>query len=148
MPDMYSSLWWIIYTLCIYLIDWLWFGLMVFNATFNNISTISLRSVLFVEETGVPGENHQPAVSHWQTLPHNVASNTPHHERNFNSQLLWWYALLLTYVVVNPSIIRSKPWQPLLFLQYVAFVLTDFASTTVSFININLLYVIQVYSYH
>jgi hypothetical protein len=27
--------------------------LMVFNATFNNISAISWRSVLFVEETGV-----------------------------------------------------------------------------------------------
>jgi len=26
---------------------------MVFNATFNNISVISLRSVLFVEETGI-----------------------------------------------------------------------------------------------
>jgi hypothetical protein len=31
--------------------------LMVFNATFNNISFISRRSVLLVEETGVPGEN-------------------------------------------------------------------------------------------
>jgi len=30
----------------------------VFNATFNNISVISWRSVLLVEETGVPGENH------------------------------------------------------------------------------------------
>jgi hypothetical protein len=30
----------------------------VFNATFNNISVISWKSVLFVEETGVPGENH------------------------------------------------------------------------------------------
>ena len=27
---------------------------MVFNATFNNISVISWRSVLLVEETGVP----------------------------------------------------------------------------------------------
>jgi hypothetical protein len=25
-----------------------------------------------VKETGVPGENHQPAASHWQTLSHNV----------------------------------------------------------------------------
>jgi hypothetical protein len=24
-----------------------------------------------VEETGVPGENHQPVASHWQTLSHN-----------------------------------------------------------------------------
>jgi hypothetical protein len=31
---------------------------MVFNATFNNISVISRQSVLLVEETGVPGENH------------------------------------------------------------------------------------------
>jgi hypothetical protein len=31
---------------------------MVFNATFNNISAISLWSVLLVEETGVPGEKH------------------------------------------------------------------------------------------
>jgi len=37
---------------------------MVFNATFNNISVISWWSVLLVEETGVPGENHRPAASH------------------------------------------------------------------------------------
>jgi hypothetical protein len=30
--------------------------LMVFNATFNNLSAISWQSVLFMEETGVPGE--------------------------------------------------------------------------------------------
>jgi hypothetical protein len=29
---------------------------MVFNATFNNISDISWRSVLLVEETGIPQE--------------------------------------------------------------------------------------------
>jgi hypothetical protein len=38
--------------------------LMVFNATFNNISAISWWSVLFVEETGGPGENHRPVASH------------------------------------------------------------------------------------
>jgi len=43
---------------------------MVFNATFNNISVIS------VEETGVPGETHRPAASHCQTLSHNVVSST------------------------------------------------------------------------
>jgi hypothetical protein len=32
--------------------------IMVFNATFNNISVISWWSVLLVEETGVPGENY------------------------------------------------------------------------------------------
>ena len=39
---------------------------MVFNATFNNILIISWRSVLLLEETGVPGENHRPATSHRQ----------------------------------------------------------------------------------
>jgi hypothetical protein len=29
----------------------------MFNTTFNNISTISWRSVVLVEETGVPEEN-------------------------------------------------------------------------------------------
>jgi hypothetical protein len=37
---------------------------MVFNATFNNISAISWWSVILVEETGVPRENHRPAASH------------------------------------------------------------------------------------
>jgi hypothetical protein len=40
---------------------------MVLNAVFNNISVILWRSVLLVEETGVPEENHRPAASHWQT---------------------------------------------------------------------------------
>jgi len=53
---------------------------MVFNATFNNISVISWWSVLLVEETGVPGENHRRIESHWQTLSHNVVSSTPRHE--------------------------------------------------------------------
>jgi hypothetical protein len=30
----------------------------VFNATFSNISALSWRPVLMVEEAGVPGENH------------------------------------------------------------------------------------------
>ena len=47
---------------------------MVFNATFNDISVISWGSVLLMEESR---ENHRPAVSHWQTLSHNVVLNTP-----------------------------------------------------------------------
>ena len=45
-----------------------WVRVMVFKDTFNNISAISWRSVLLVEETGVPAENHRPVASHWQTL--------------------------------------------------------------------------------
>ena len=40
---------------------------MMFNATFNNISVISWGSVLLVEETGLPTENRRPVISHWQT---------------------------------------------------------------------------------
>jgi hypothetical protein len=51
---------------CNQYIYWLWKGVwvrvMVFNATFNNISAISSRSVLLVEETGVPRENHRPVI--------------------------------------------------------------------------------------
>ena len=35
-----------------------WVRIMVFNATLNNIAVISWRSVVLVEETGAPGENH------------------------------------------------------------------------------------------
>jgi hypothetical protein len=47
-------------------IDLLWVRVrvIVFNATFNNISDIWWQSVLLVEETGVTGENHRPAASH------------------------------------------------------------------------------------
>jgi hypothetical protein len=55
-------------------------GLMVFNATFNNIL------VIWVEETGLPGENHWPVTSPW----HNVVSRTPSLERSWNSQLWSW----------------------------------------------------------
>jgi len=44
------------------------FGLVWFggaNATFKDISVISWRSVLLMEETGVPGENHRPVASRW-----------------------------------------------------------------------------------
>ena len=34
-----------------------------FNATFSNISAVSWRLVLVVEEAGVPGENHRPWAS-------------------------------------------------------------------------------------
>ena len=38
---------------------------MVFNITFNNISVILWRSILLVEEVGLPRENHRPVISHW-----------------------------------------------------------------------------------
>jgi hypothetical protein len=41
---------------------------MVFNATFNNTSAISWRSVVLLEETGIPGENYRRVTIHRQTL--------------------------------------------------------------------------------
>jgi len=52
---------------------------LVHNTTFNNISVISWRSVLLVEETRVPGENHLSRTCQWQTLLHNVVSSAPRH---------------------------------------------------------------------
>jgi hypothetical protein len=40
---------------------------MVFNGTFNIISVISWLAVSLLEETGVPGENHWPVASNWQS---------------------------------------------------------------------------------
>jgi len=57
-----------------------------FYRHFNNISAISWRSVLLVEETGVPGENQRPFANHRQTLSHNVAPCTHRHEQGSNSQ--------------------------------------------------------------
>jgi len=79
---------------------------MVFNATFNNISVISWRSVLLVQETGVPGENHRPATSHRQTLSQNDVSCTPRHKwrnRTVHSGNLETEAksIPLTYIHVN-----------------------------------------------
>ena len=54
-----------------------WVKVMVLNATFNNISVISWRLILLMEETGVPEENYRPAAGHWQTLSHNVVSTIP-----------------------------------------------------------------------
>ena len=50
---------------------------MVFSATFNNISAISWRSVLLVEETGEAKEHHPSAADHWDNLSHGVVSSTP-----------------------------------------------------------------------
>ena len=83
---------------------------MVYNTTFNYISAISWRSVLFVEETGVTGENHRPAASHWQTLSHNAVSSTPAWARFELTTLV----LIGTEskVVVNPTTMRSRLRRP------------------------------------
>jgi hypothetical protein len=51
----------------------------MFNTTFNNISVILWWSVLLVEESEVPRENHPPVPSQWQTLSHNVNCTLSHY---------------------------------------------------------------------
>ena len=88
---------------------------MVFNATFNNISVISWRSILLVEETGVSIENHRPAASHWQTLSHNVVSSTSRlsgiQTCNVSGDRHWLHRFVKK-VVVNPTTIQSRPRRP------------------------------------
>jgi hypothetical protein len=70
---------------------------MVFNATFNNISVISWWSVLLVEETGVPGENHWHVTSHWQNLSHGIILYRVHLAMNGGSGIQV-YAYSQTYL--------------------------------------------------
>ena len=48
------------------------------------VLALGVRTV--VEETEVPGENHQTVASHLQTLSHNVVESTPRHGMDSNSQ--------------------------------------------------------------
>ena len=68
--------------------EYIYRGVMMFNATFNNISVMLWRSVSnsLVKEIWVTRENHWPAASHGQTLSHNVALSTPSLSVISNSQ--------------------------------------------------------------
>jgi hypothetical protein len=68
-----------------------WFGFMVFNTTFKNISVISWTSVLLVEETG---ENHQP--------------EKLYHIMLYRTYLAWAGFELTTLVVVGTDCIGSS----------------------------------------
>ena len=69
------------------------FFFMVFNASFNNISAISWRSVLLMEETGWRGENNRPVGSFWQILSHNVVylALIEFRTRNISGDRYWLY---------------------------------------------------------
>jgi hypothetical protein len=85
-----------------------WFRFTMFNSTFNNISVILWWSVLLMEDTRVPRENHCSVKSHWQNLSHNVVSNTPRHEQiqNFSgctcSCINYYYTI--TTMAIPPTI--------------------------------------------
>ena len=58
---------------------------MAFNE-FQQYFSYNMASVLLVEETRVPGENHRPVANRRHTLSHNVVSSTPRHWWHSNSQ--------------------------------------------------------------
>ena len=85
---------------------------MVFNATFNNISVISWRSILLVEETRVSWENHRPVASLWQTsLSHNVVSSTPRlsgvRTHNFSGDSHWWQRMVYTNLYMTATFFQD-----------------------------------------
>ena len=59
-----------------------WKPVMVFNATFNNISVISWQSNLLVVETGLPAKT---TANYWQISSNNIVSSTPHRQRDSTS---------------------------------------------------------------
>ena len=89
---------------------------MVFNATFNIISVISWRSVLLMEETGVPGENHRPVANHWQTWSLNVVFSTHRLSRVRFFKNHWPFSLEHTRPccckdVYNQHILQESLWR-------------------------------------
>ena len=92
----------------------------MFNATFNKISVISWRSVLLVEETAAPGENHWPAASHWQSWSHNIVSSTSRHERarthNFSGDRHWFHRIKTKTAPCRTSITDLQPMKHVLMI--------------------------------
>jgi hypothetical protein len=95
------------------------FGFMEFNATFNNISVIWWRSVLLVEETGVPQENHRPTTSHWQTLSDIVVllalSGTRTH--NISSDSKWPGTIYKFIIIFQHFSLKKIKWQRFFYMK-------------------------------
>jgi hypothetical protein len=100
---------------------------MVFNIPYNNMSVISWRSVSFVEEIGVPGDNHRPSASHWRTLSQNVVLNSPRHERPLSAfrstiytkqkiNIPLHYMCMLQFLLIRTYLLRSSFRQSVIFL--------------------------------
>jgi hypothetical protein len=112
---------------------------MVFNTTFNNISVILRRSILLVKETGVPGENHRPAASHWQTLSYDVVSSTPCHEQDLNSQPIHTHIRVRVMLVVEYSTVKCRTAIKFLFLYFKLCLSVMLDSLSCSFTSISFL---------
>jgi hypothetical protein len=53
----------------------------------------------FLIETEVPGENHRPAISHWQTLSHNVVHLTLNGIQTHISGWSLWYMYIYQWQI-------------------------------------------------
>ena len=133
-------MWWVIGVMVI-----------VFNATFNKISVISWRSVLLVEEIGVPGENHRPVEIHdhwqrdvliWHTQQYIVLLSYSCSNRasfNFKGKGL---GVLLWNKYLSPNFICKTKWPARLYLQ-------RFIRIKIYIQKIHkIINVIQIYSFH
>jgi hypothetical protein len=63
---------------------------LVFNVTFSNISAMSWRPDLVVEEAGVPGENHRP----WASKLVNFITLSQNRARTHAALVIGLYELL------------------------------------------------------
>ena len=82
--------------------------LMVFNTTFNNISVISWRSVLLVEETRGPGEHHRHVTDkHY----HIMFYTSPWSRFEFTTSVVIGTDCIVGYTTT----IRSRPRRPRFF---------------------------------
>ena len=68
----------------LFLLCVVYYIVMAFNTTFNNISAMCQFHWWSMAQYR---ENHRPVASHWQTLSYNVVLSTPCHEWDSNSQL-------------------------------------------------------------
>ena len=59
----------------------------MFIATIDNITALTWRQALIVDETQVPRENYRLIASHLHFFSPKVLSSTPSYERESNSQL-------------------------------------------------------------
>ena len=74
--------------------DFFVFYLLCFNATFSNISVISWRPVLVVEEVGVFGENHRPWAKLYITFECTLFCNLQSRARTHAVLVIGLYKLL------------------------------------------------------
>ena len=97
---------------------------MVFNVTFNNISVISWRSVLLMEEDGVPRRErltsqvtwpivflYWPVTSHWQIVFLYGVIRLTCHKSLTNSMFIWSNTIDLSHVTDKNDWPVTSHWQ-------------------------------------